>query len=207
MLYNGSCYTQPDKNKDNRYIQAILQQKCPAVKGVFIIFPFLRPFLHKREFGYTQHIDQMIFPDKSCMSSVLYLRQFLIQLHFRIKTAVLIHILFVFYFLAIGKLRKRFLMLLLQQSHIIRMFSLYKHFFLCTALFHRLVVVLVKMLVQIRLRLRNQLGNLFLILRFHRFRFIHGGLKLCSPRHLLFLRKAMVPLHSVYFALKRNYLI
>ena len=141
------------------------------------------------------------------MPSVLYLRQFLFQFHFRIKAAVLIHILFVLYFLAIGKLRKCLFMLLLQQCHIIRIFSLYKHFFLCTALFHRMVVVLDKMLVQIRLRLRNQLGNLFLILRFHRFRFIHGSLKLCSPRRLLFLRKAMVPLHSVYFALKRNYLI
>lgn len=70
MLYKGRNYAQSDKNQDNRDIQAVLQQECPSVKGIFVILPFLRPHLHKSKFRHSQHIDQMIFPDNCRMPSV-----------------------------------------------------------------------------------------------------------------------------------------
>ena len=128
----------------------------------------------------------MILVSKSSVSSVLDLLEILLQLHLSVKQSVLVNVLLILDFLMIGKLGKNALMLFLQLSYTLTVLFLSLSLLQLAALSYRLIVLFVEVSLDISLCLRNQLGNLSLVLGLNLFRLLQVSLCLRNLSSLLF---------------------
>src|SRR5699024_10610818 len=94
-LEDGGGNTKADEDDNDGDIQAVLQQEVTAVEGVLVVLPALGHRLSKGELGHAQHVDQVVLVIKGGMLAVLDLLEVLVQVHLRVKQAVLIDVLLV----------------------------------------------------------------------------------------------------------------
>ena len=143
---------------------------------------------------------------KGGMLAVLDLLEVLVQVHLRVKQAVLIDVLLVLDLLLVAELGHGLLVLLVELGHGGLVLLLSLDLFRLSALHHGLVV-LAEVAVQIALRLGDELVHLALVLALHGLGLLQLGLVLGQLGLFLLLGVDAVALQTVHAALDLDHLV
>ena len=156
MLDHRSQDAKQDKDADDHDIQTVGQEKLFHVKGIFVVFPVLLPFLPAGEMREPEQVDQVIAIGKGVMSPILDLLKGSVVLELRIKLTVFIDVFFVLDFARILQLRKLRFMFALQFGELRFITFVLFRLFRRTGSDDLVVVFLVVVCVQITDRLVDQ---------------------------------------------------
>lgn len=144
------------------------RRNCFLLK-VYFRFSLLRLILCKGKLRHAEQINQMVFVCEGLMLAILCLLKLALQSHLRIKLTVLIDVVLVLDFLLVGQTREILLVLCLQPGKGSVILCL-RIFLLLGAACHNLgIVVLLEMLIEILLGIRDQAVDLCLVLLLHGF--------------------------------------
>ena len=204
VLHNRCDDAEEHEDADDYNVQSVRQKELLSVEGILPVLSLLRLILCKGKLRHAEQINQMVFVCEGLMLAILCLLKLALQSHLRIKLTVLIDVVLVLDFLLVGQAREILLVLCLQPGKGSVVLCL-RIFLLFGAACHNLgIVVLLEMLIEILLGIRDQAVDLCLVLLLHGFCRYELFLIFLDQLALLFFGIVLIFLHELDMIVQIN---